>query len=123
LFYNRSKTSLADIGDGTSNCLMFGEFGGGHDANNNLQYTVAWIGGGGMPTAWGLKPDPKTDANRTKPNWYQFGSYHPGGVLFALADGSVRTVTTDVTDQAGKRYFRMLSAMKDGNPVPSDVAK
>jgi len=118
MFYNRSKIKLADVTDGTSNCIMYGEFAGGHDANNRLEYTVAWIGGGGMPTAWGLKP-----ANSTMPAWYQFGSYHPGGVLFALADGAIRTITRDVVDQSGKRYFRGLSAMRDANVIPNDVAQ
>jgi len=123
IFYNRSKTKLADVLDGTSCCLMFGEFAGGHDENNQLEYTVAWIGGGAMPTGWGLKPDPQSDPNRVMPNWYQFGSYHPDAVLFALADGSVRSISTDVVDEPGKRYFRALSAVHDANIIPSGIAR
>jgi len=129
MFYNRSRTKLRDVTDGTSNVLMFGEHAGGHDANNILRYAAAWIGAGGLPTAWGLKPDPRTEPNRTRANWYQFGSYHPGGVLFAMADGAIRSIAMAVTDDPplsggpSKRFFRMLSAMKDGEVVPSDVAQ
>jgi prepilin-type N-terminal cleavage/methylation domain-containing protein len=122
IFYNRSKNTLANILDGTSNVVAFGEFAGGHDANNRLQYTVSWIGAGGMPTAWGLTPMPTTDPNRTRPNWYQFGSYHPRVVLFALADGAVRSISLDVTDVPNKRYFRMISAMADSNVLPAGIA-
>jgi hypothetical protein len=111
------------VTDGTSNVVLFGEFAGGHDANNNLQFTVAWVAAGPMPSAWGLQPNPTTDTNRKLGNWYQFGSYHPGTVLFALADGATRQISIDVTDQPGRRYFRMITAMRDGGVLPSDVSK
>lgn len=123
VFYTRSTTSMSDVTDGTSNVLAFGEFAGGHDANNSLQYDLCWIAASGMPTAWGLAPAPTSDPNRTKGNWYQFNSYHPGTVQFALVDGSVRQISTNVTDEPGKRFFRMYSAMKDGDPVPAGVAR
>jgi type II secretory pathway pseudopilin PulG len=119
VFYNRSKNKMSSITDGTSNCLLIGEFCGGHDANNRLVYTCAWIGAGGMPTAWGLRPP----GSQKYPAWYQFGSYHPGGVIFGLADGAVRSISTDVIDEPGKRYFRMISAMRDGEPLPDGVTR
>ncbi len=119
LFHNRSTTKMRDAVDGTSNTLMFGEHPGGYDANNALQYSVSWMGAGPMPTAWGLRPP----GNQARNIWYQFGSFHPGTVLFALADGAVRQISVDVTDEAGKRYFRGISAMRDGNPIPSDVVR
>lgn len=119
IFHNRSKTSMSSVTDGTSNVLMFGEFAGGHDGSNGLAFTAAWIGAGPMPTAWGLAPP----GTQTRPAWYQFGSYHPGTVQFALADGSIRPISRDVIDAPGQRYFRMISAMRDGEPVPSDVGK
>ncbi len=125
VFYNRSSNSISNILDGTSNCLLVGEFAGGHGSDGQLLYTTAWIGAGAMPTVDGLAPqnggNPPTYQNR--PYWGQFGSYHPAIVQFALADGAVRSISIDVTDEPGKRYFRMISAMHDGNPLPGDITK
>ena len=122
VFYTRSTTRMRDVTDGTSNVLMFGEFAGGHNATNGLDYVLAWISASAMPTAWGLMPSPTTDPQRTRPNWYQFGSYHSGTVQFALVDGSVRQISVDVTDKPGERFFRMISAVRDGSPIPKGVA-
>ncbi len=122
VFYTRSTTRMRDVVDGTSNVLMLGEFAGGYDANNVLQFNLAWISASAIPTAWGLAPDPTTDPNRTRPNWYQFGSFHSGTVQFALVDGAVRQISVDVIDRPGERLFRMISAMKDGAPIPKGVA-
>ena len=120
VFYTRSTTRMRDVTDGTSNVLMLGEFAGGHDANNVIQFNLAWIAASGMPSARGLAPHPTTE-NRTQGNWYQFGSYHSRIVLFAMVDGAVRQISTDVTDEPGQRYFRMISAMRDGSPIPKGV--
>ncbi len=61
LFYTRSTTRMRDVTDGTSNVLMFGEFAGGHNANNGVDFVLAWISASAMPTAWGLMPSPTTD--------------------------------------------------------------
>ncbi len=117
IFTNRSKNRMSDVKDGTSNCLMFGEYCGGYDSNGSLQFAPAWIGGTIMATAWGLTPA----AGGKKPAWYQFGSLHPGIVQFALADGSVRNISLTITDIPGQRYYRGLSAMKDGLLIPSEA--
>ena len=119
VFHNRSKSRMSSITDGTSNCLLFGEFAGGHDSTGRLVYANAWIGAGAMPTAWGLRPP----GSQKYPAWYQLGSYHPGTVIFGLADGAVRSISIDVTDEPGRRYFRMISAMRDGNPIPDGTTR
>jgi len=123
VFYIRSTTNMSAVLDGTSNVLMFGEFAGGHDANNYLEWASTWIGSAPMWTGWGLRPSPTADPYRIRSNYYQFGSYHPGTVLFAMTDGAVRQISTDVTDEPNKRFFRSISAIRDGNPVPSDIAR
>jgi len=126
VFSNRSTNGMRDVMDGTSNVLMLGEYAGGHTATNNLDRSVAWIAASAVPTAWGLKPDTFGDPvpfTRTRPAWWQFGSNHSGIVQFAMVDGAVRSISLDVTDEPGKRYFRMISAMRDGSPVPSDVTR
>lgn len=119
IYYNRSKSTMADVLDGTSNVFMFGEFAGGHDSDDQLQYTAAWIGAGALRTASGVRPP----GSQKYPAWHQFGSYHPGGIQFCMADGAVRQVSIDITDESGKRYFRMLSAVRDGETVPSDATR
>lgn len=119
LFYNRSQSNMSDIVDGTSNAFMLGEYAGGHDSSDRLQFTASWIGAGALPTAWGVRPP----GSRKYPAWYQFGSYHPGGMQFCMADGAVRQVSTDITNEPGRRYYRMLSAIKDGGIVPGDATR
>jgi prepilin-type N-terminal cleavage/methylation domain-containing protein len=117
MFSNRSETRMADVTDGTSSTLMFGEHIGGWDINNRLLYSSCWIGAGAIPTAWGLKPF----GGQTRPGWHQFGSMHPGIVPFVMADGSVRNVSLTIDDTRGVRYFRKLSAMQDRNVVPGNL--
>ena len=124
VYSNRSTNTMATVTDGTSNVLLFGEFAGGHSATNGREFNLAWISASALPTAWGLKPDTSSDSppyTRTRGAWWQFGSYHPGTVQFALVDGSVRSISVDVADQPGNRVFRMISAMRDGNPLPSNA--
>jgi prepilin-type N-terminal cleavage/methylation domain-containing protein len=112
IFHNRSTNRMSSVTDGTSNVLMFGEFAGGHGANNSLEFTTPWIAAGPMPTAWGLSPP----GNQRYGAWYQFSSYHPGIVNFALADGSVRALSFTINNTT----YRRLSGMRDGNPISEE---
>jgi hypothetical protein len=82
-FYSASSVSMANIVDGTSNTLMFGETFGGNPKGNKGQrdYNLSWMGAGALPTAWDLI-DP--------PGWFSYGSGHTMIVCFAYCDGSVR---------------------------------
>lgn len=81
-FYTDSKTRLAEIIDGTSNTLAFGETLGGSSASPR-DYTFAWLSPGAMPTGFNLQ-DP--------PGWANFSSRHTGIVQFVYCDGSVRPI-------------------------------
>jgi prepilin-type N-terminal cleavage/methylation domain-containing protein/prepilin-type processing-associated H-X9-DG protein len=67
--------------DGTANTLLFGEALGDVETGAR-QYSLAWIGAGGMITGGGIDPA----------DWYTFGSKHTGVINFCFADGSVRGV-------------------------------
>lgn len=91
IFGARTKTPMAAITDGTSNTIMFGEAVGQYANNTSkfVQIGYSWMGCGVMASAWGLDP-------AGMKNWYQFSSEHPGVVLFAFADGSVRAIPRSI---------------------------
>ncbi len=98
---NRSTNRFADITDGASNTLLFGENPGGHRGTpGSKTYEFAWIGCGDLATAWGLGGT----------GWYQFSSEHPNVVQFCIADGSVRGISTTIQTDA----FIALSSIGDG---------
>ena len=115
---NRGKHNLAAVLDGTSNCFLFGETmgsrravggGGSLQQTKQIEFSHSWIGAGALPTTWGLRYTPNPAPIQTH-NWYQFSSEHPGGVLFAYADGSVRNVSW----QVDRIVYRNVSGMADG---------
>jgi prepilin-type N-terminal cleavage/methylation domain-containing protein len=113
VYTNRSKTKLTDITDGTSHTLLYGEAAGRADVDPLTGQPVAhalnisWFGGGVLPSAEGVET-----AQRAL--WSQFSSYHPSGVRFAFADGSVRTVSFAINTS----LLLKLSGMRDGTGTP-----
>jgi prepilin-type N-terminal cleavage/methylation domain-containing protein/prepilin-type processing-associated H-X9-DG protein len=90
------KKRLSDIRDGTSNTFMIGE-----DLPEMMQWN-AWSYANGangtcaIPPNVGVSINVATHTFGNWPNGYSFRSRHPGGVQFALADGSVRFVADSV---------------------------
>jgi len=92
IYYNRSKTKIVAISDGTSNTLAFGE-GIGHSAGiDPIDFAWSWIGVGSMPTKFGLQNGHAGSGGSSANVPLCFGSYHTGVINFAMGDGAVRTI-------------------------------
>lgn len=112
----RDKVRMADITDGTSNTLLIGESHVPRGEENKTPYNGpayfgrhltnhSRIGGPGVPLAH--------HRNDQRANLYSFGSSHAGIVQFALADGSVRGVSTAIST----RLLGHLANRHDGETV------
>lgn len=99
--FNRKKTKIRDVTDGTSNTLMIGESTGGKD------WGFAWASMNWVPVglAQGREQDETAGNGR-----YSFNSFHTGGQQYVLGDGSVRFVSENL--DIG--ILRRLGAMSDG---------
>ena len=86
----RARMRLEAIKDGTSKTLMIGEDIPEHNLWNSWAYTTHAFGTCAIPP----------NAMPVSPLWWpesmSFRSDHPGGVNFALADGSVTWVSDDI---------------------------
>jgi prepilin-type processing-associated H-X9-DG protein len=98
--YDR-RTRPGDIRDGASNTLLLAETG---FANG------PWTAGGAA-TVRGLDPGRQPYVGRGR----QFGGTHGGGVMVALADGSVRFLDESIDP----RVFEALATVAGGEPVPA----
>lgn len=87
-----TRVTLAMITDGTSNTFAVGEKALPQDA-------ATWVGannnGNGNNVTGSVRPAINT-GTATNTNAAGFGSYHPGGALFCLCDGSVRFVSETI---------------------------
>ncbi len=92
IYYNRSKTKIASITDGTSNTLAFGEGLGRSVAAPPADFAWSWMGVGSMPTKFGLQNGNGGSGGSSASVPICFGSNHTGVVNFAFGDGSVRTI-------------------------------
>jgi prepilin-type processing-associated H-X9-DG protein len=114
LFFIDSSFRLADITDGTSTTLLFGERSH-HDPEYDRRRPVVWptigpLAGRGRwgyvaeaaangdvtlstPVPINYRVPPGGDMSTLEDRQCAFGSGHPGGANFAFADGSVRFVS------------------------------
>lgn len=110
------RIRFADVTDGTSSTLMIGERAvvmpvSGHDYRS-------WIRGnsGGTSASKNVTyPINSTNYNGSNNfNHISFGSEHPGGCHFALADGSVRFLTESID----MSIYMALASLWDGELAP-----
>jgi hypothetical protein len=106
IYYNNSHTRITDVKDGTAFTLAFGELASGQDTKPGGSwgnFVYAWFGVGFFCTGFNIDTPPHTSP------WSCY-SYHPGGILFANADGSVR----NITKSANPHMFHVASGKNDG---------
>jgi prepilin-type N-terminal cleavage/methylation domain-containing protein/prepilin-type processing-associated H-X9-DG protein len=92
IYYNRSKTKMTQISDGTSNTLAFGEGLGRSAAVQPPDFAWSWIGVGSMPTKFGLQNGNAGTGGSSGNVPLCFGSMHSGTINFAFGDGAVRPI-------------------------------
>jgi len=114
IYYNRSKTKLAAIPDGTSNTLAFGEGLGRSVSLSPPDFVWSWMGVGSMPTKFGMQNGKSGSGGSSASVPLCFGSNHTGVVQFAFGDGSVRPLRPG---QSGVR--NPLPGYTAGGPLPA----
>ncbi|MEM6329020.1 MAG: DUF1559 domain-containing protein [Planctomycetota bacterium] len=125
----RSRTTIAQISDGTSKTIMFGEapgiVGRNGDTGINAQpqdsgFTLGhpWVSPCIVPALFGLDSTQFNDGTtQLQIDWGQFGSTHSGGVIqFVFADGSVTSFTNELRDE----ILWSLSSIQGEEIVPGD---
>lgn len=119
IYTNRSHLSLAQISsaDGTSNTLLYGETCGRHDIGrlSKDRFEITWFGVGALPTVAGL-------GRGSTARFFQFSSYHPNGVHFCFADGSVRVLHFNPLARYPSPEWQLLQQLagyRDGGPIGS----
>jgi prepilin-type N-terminal cleavage/methylation domain-containing protein len=109
VFNSQSRVTMGQIAsrDGASTTLFYGEVTG-----DDQSFSYAWMSPGWLPVAYGLDP--------VNHYWWQFNSYHPGIVQFAMVDGSVHGVLTRGTTTGHLAALQIASGYKDGVPYNFD---
>ena len=101
-----SALRFADVLDGTTNTILFGHNIVKGTSNSNIWMTSTGSAHGtSLPINWILQPCKKSSGlwidkcgNPTFSSWMGrgFASYHPGGIMVGMADGSVRFLSETV---------------------------
>ncbi|MCA9258260.1 MAG: DUF1559 domain-containing protein [Planctomycetales bacterium] len=120
VFTVRSKTRLAEVVDGTSQTLMFGEAPGTIGVNledpfvegrfSGVTQANAWAGWGTLPTAQGLSLRVENRNGQSyDAKWSYYGSLHTGDIVqFCFVDASLRPLSKDID----LVVFQNMSTMK-----------
>ena len=94
VIHHESAITLAQVRDGTSNTLMFGEHGHSYLAPNAIDDYHLWTSGyhqdSTLEAFWPINAQRKNVGTSLSGFQRMASSFHPGGANFAFADGSVR---------------------------------
>ena len=129
IFWINSKTRIADIYDGTSNTLLFGErlhwdpvyvaiqsLGGW--AWSNYQSSQDYLFSTPVPVNYTIPPGTPLNFTVQDPRVCAFGSAHPNGANFAFGDGSTRFLS--LTSNIDLPVLQALSTRNGGELVQID---
>jgi prepilin-type N-terminal cleavage/methylation domain-containing protein/prepilin-type processing-associated H-X9-DG protein len=120
MFFGQSKVRITEVGDGTSNTLLFGERFHKDRGGYAIEQWGRWIYSSdrrdvlmttGAPMNYDTKDPPGSTAQRVA----AFGSGHSGGANFAFVDGSVHFLSSaiDLTT------YQSLSTRNGGEVINS----
>ena len=116
-FSNRSVNKLANMPDGTTNTLMFGEYSSkGPPGGGWSPVTPSWIAAGYFPTAWGMDSPPSGQ----DPAWYKLSSKHSTIANVTWCDGSVRSIRYPGSSGVSYNNFIYASGISDGKVLDTD---
>ena len=123
IYTNRSQSTLGQVTvrDGTSNTLLYGETCGSAWQCPPDGKDICWMAGGSLGTYLGLQQGRSAST-------IAFSSYHPAGVQFCFADGSVRVLRfgDTVWDQISAfpsdwLILQQLAGKNDGGPTDASA--
>lgn len=110
-----ASVPMREITDGVSYTLLAGE------QVMKVTRWNAWVGGNQSLGGTAVPPNWVPPASKASPDlwwqWYSFRSQHPGGVNFALCDGSVRFIknTVDIAT------YQAISTRRENEIVSADA--
>jgi prepilin-type processing-associated H-X9-DG protein len=103
------KIAIAEITDGTSNTFMIGETKVGSCCLEGWAHTDSAVATCAIALN-AKRLDGTAYDNSEWWNTYAFSSYHPGGAMFAMTDGSVRFIQDTIALQT----YRALATRQAG---------
>jgi hypothetical protein len=116
-FGHNSQISYLHVVDGTSNTIMHGERYSPHPGEKHVTGDGTWIGVPDFTRVEGLAMvlgDASVRINLGMPNQEAttvFGSFHSGGAMFGLGDGSVRFISQNIDIE----IYRNLCLINDSS--------
>ena len=116
IYTNRSRLTLGRVAaaDGASNTLLYGEACSSRWLGSRWEsMDLSWVGVGALGTYGGLPPAKTGEI-------IHFSSFHPSGVTFAFADGSVRPIRRGSTTNPHTQDWLLLQTLagwRDGGAI------